>query len=162
MQLRAEADEKGSNGSKCHLRPLHMQLLAQLLHLLSGTPLNILQLLQLLLQGFYSLPLLLQGCSMLADEGLAVCLTMSQGGFCLTQFRSQPLFSFLNQAMMNCRPAVQECDSCKSVVVKPASARDQRTVQATEPAEPEAVCASADTAVPPKTPTAAWQHTEAL
>jgi len=89
----------GSNGKRCHLRPLGVQLPAQLLHLLPGSPLNFLQLLQLLLQGFYTLPLLLQGCSMLADEGLAVCLTISQGGFCLTQVRSQPLSLFLNQAM---------------------------------------------------------------
>ncbi|KAA6419739.1 MAG: hypothetical protein FRX49_10272 [Trebouxia sp. A1-2] len=54
-------DEKGSNGMKCHLRPLQVQLPAQCLYFLPGSPLNILQLLQLLLQGFYTMPLLLQG-----------------------------------------------------------------------------------------------------
>ncbi len=83
----AEADEKGSNGIKCHLKPLGVQLLPQVLHLLPGPPLNFLQLLQLLLQGFYMLPLLLQGCSMLADEGLAVCLTPPQGPLCQPQLQ---------------------------------------------------------------------------
>ena len=96
---------KGSKDKEWYLRLLEVQLPAQLLHLLPGSPLKSLQLLQLLLQGFYTLPLLLQSCSMLADEGLAVCLTISQGALCLPQFRSQPLLSFLNQAMTNCRPA---------------------------------------------------------
>ena len=87
VQLRAEADEKGSNGKKCHLGPPDVQLPAQLLHFLPGSPLNILQLLQLLLQGFYTLPLLLQGCSMLADEGLPVCLTPPQGALCQPQLQ---------------------------------------------------------------------------
>ena len=73
----AEADEKGSNGIKCHLKPLGVQLLPQVLHLLPGPPLNFLQLLQLLLQG----------CSMLADEGLAVCLTPPQGPLCQPQLQ---------------------------------------------------------------------------
>ncbi len=102
VNLCTEADEKGSKAKECHLRLLEVQLPAQLLHLLPG---SLLQLLQLLLQGFYTLPLPPQGCSMLADEGLAVCLTISQGAFCLPQFCSQPLLSFLSQAMTNCRPA---------------------------------------------------------
>ena len=102
VSLCTEADEKASNDTECHLRLLQVQLPAQLLHLLPGSPLDSLQLLQLLLQGFYTLP---QGCSMLADEGLAVCLTISQSALCLPQFRSQPLLSFLTQAMTNCRPA---------------------------------------------------------
>ncbi len=51
------ADEKGLNCKKCHLRPLQVQLPAQLLYLLPGSSLNFLQLLQLPLQGFYMLPL---------------------------------------------------------------------------------------------------------
>ena len=84
VNLCTEADEKGSKAKECHLRLLEVQLPAQLLHLLPG---SLLQLLQLLLQGFYTLPLPPQGCSMLADEGLAVCLTISQGVFCLPQLQ---------------------------------------------------------------------------
>ena len=107
VNLCTEADEKGSKAKQCHLRLLEVQLPAQLLHLLPGSLLESLQLLQLLSQGFYTLPLPPQGCSMLADEGLAVCLAISQGAFCLPQFCSQPLLSFLNQAMTNCRPAAR-------------------------------------------------------
>jgi len=105
VNLCTEANEKGSKVNECHLRLLQVQLPAKSLHLLPGSLLDSLQLLQLLLQGFYTLSLPLQGCNMLANEGLAVCLTVSQGAFCLPQFCSQPPLSFLNQFTTNCRPA---------------------------------------------------------
>jgi len=63
--LSKEADQMESNDKEWHLRPLEIQLPAQLLHLLPGSPTNFLQLLQLLLQSFYTLPLLLRAVLLL-------------------------------------------------------------------------------------------------